>query len=58
MPDPSETAVLEVDGVKFEEGESVYVQHRWTESWPVFRFTCAEREDQPEFWSRLQFSRE
>ena len=55
MPDPSEIAVLKVGGHTFDDWESVHVQHRWTEAWPIFRFTCAEREDRPDVWSRLQF---
>ncbi|UGY12528.1 hypothetical protein HAP48_0001960 [Bradyrhizobium septentrionale] len=44
MPKPQEVAVLEVNGQKFEDWESVWVQHRWADSFTYFRFTAAERD--------------
>lgn len=44
MPKPQEIAVLEVNGKKFEDWESVWVQERWADSCTVFRFTAAERD--------------
>jgi prophage tail gpP-like protein len=55
MPNPAEVATLIVQGTKFEDWESVWVQHRWSEGWPLFRFTAAERDDLPSDWRRLQF---
>lgn len=51
----SEIATLIVNGLKFEDWESVWVQHRWGEGWPLFRFTAAERSDLPTDWHKLQF---
>jgi hypothetical protein len=42
MPKPEETAKLNVRGASFEDWETVWVQHRWSEGWPSFRFTAAE----------------
>ncbi|RXG91595.1 phage baseplate assembly protein [Bradyrhizobium zhanjiangense] len=44
MPKPQEVAVLEVNGLKFEDWESVWVQERWADSFTYFRFTAAERD--------------
>jgi prophage tail gpP-like protein len=61
MPNPEEIAVLEVNGRKFDDWESVYVQMRANDSITYFRFTAAERD--PIFgvanvfpsWRKLQF---
>lgn len=55
MPNPAEVAQLVVNGVKFEDWESVWVQHRWADGWPLFRFTASERADMPTLWTALQF---
>jgi prophage tail gpP-like protein len=55
MPKPSEVATLIVQGNKFEDWETVWVQHRWSEGWPLFRFTAAERAPLPTLWTDLQF---
>jgi prophage tail gpP-like protein len=44
MPKPQETAVLEVNGVKFDDWESVWVQKQRADSYTWFRFTAAERD--------------
>jgi prophage tail gpP-like protein len=44
MSKPQELAVLEVNGKKFEDWESVWVQMRRAESFHFFRFTAAERD--------------
>jgi prophage tail gpP-like protein len=60
----SEIAVLEVRGQLFEDWETVFVQVRWGESYPIFRFTAAERDPVPNLepgkdvttiWDKLQF---
>jgi prophage tail gpP-like protein len=51
----AEVAVLVVNGVKFEDWETVWVQHRWADGWPLFRFTAAENADMPVSWLSLQF---
>src|SRR5580765_7997747 len=56
---PTEIAVLVVNGQKFEDWESIWVQKRWAEAFSYFRFTAAERDravisSQP-LWARLQF---
>jgi hypothetical protein len=50
MPNREEVATIIVNGRRFEDWESVWVQHRWTETYPLFRFTCAEREPVPDRW--------
>ena len=55
MPNPHEVAILRVGGVEFHDWESVYVQHRWQEGWPTFRFTAAEAVDLPFDYRKLQF---
>jgi prophage tail gpP-like protein len=55
MPNPAEVAQLNVAGVKFEDWESVWVQHRWADGWPLFRFTAAEYSPLPAGWGALQF---
>jgi prophage tail gpP-like protein len=53
---PEETATILVQGgEKFDDWESVFIQHRWTEAWPIFRFTAAERDPIPDLWTKLQF---
>jgi prophage tail gpP-like protein len=61
MPKPEEIAVLEVNGQKFDDWESVWVQLRANDPFAYFRFTAAERD--PIFrvpntfpsWTKLQF---
>jgi prophage tail gpP-like protein len=56
MPVPaSEVAVLTVRDVVFQDWESVWVQHRWMDGWPLFRFTAAENSPVPSAWGALQF---
>src|SRR5882672_10164857 len=55
MPNPQEVAQLIVEGTVFEDWESVWVQHRWSDGWPLFRFTASERADMPTLWTALQF---
>jgi prophage tail gpP-like protein len=55
VPNPHEIAQLQVGGVMFEDWQSVYVQHRWQEGWPTFRFTAAEGAEQPFDYAKLQF---
>ena len=60
MPNPQEIATLIVNGLRFEDWESVWVQVRWADAFSYFRFTAAERD--PIFglqgapqWTKLQF---
>src|ERR1700761_6129203 len=61
MPNPQEIATLEVNGVQFQDWESVWVQQRAHDPYTLFRFTAAERD--PIFnvantfpsWQKLQF---
>lgn len=48
-------AVLTVNGVDFQDWESVFVQAQWAVDCSVFRFTAAERDDLPGDWTKLQF---
>jgi prophage tail gpP-like protein len=50
-----EIATLIVEGLKFEDWESVYVQHRWGEAFAHFKFTAAEREEGGD-WRALRFA--
>jgi prophage tail gpP-like protein len=51
-----EVATILVQGRRFDDWETVFVQHRWTEAWPIFRFTAVER-DKATLWQKLQFCR-
>jgi prophage tail gpP-like protein len=55
MPNPAEVATLIVGGRRFDDWQTVWVQHRYAESCPLFRFTAAERDPLPELWTTLQF---
>ena len=63
MPRPEEIAVLNVNGLKFDDWESVWVQRRWKEECSIFRFTAAERDTIfgqtangiVPLWTKLQF---
>lgn len=44
---PQEEALLNINGVNFRDWESVWVQHRWTDSSAYFRFTAVERDPLP-----------
>ena len=50
-----ETATLLVNGLKFVDWETVQIQHRWTEAFPTFKFTTADRVEVPLDWRLLQF---
>ena len=52
---PEETATIVAGGRRFDDWESVSVQHRWADPNPIFRFTAAERDPIPTLWERLQF---
>jgi prophage tail gpP-like protein len=55
MPNPNEVALLRVAGVDYQDWETVYVQHRWMDGWPTFRFTATEGGKLPFDWAKLQF---
>lgn len=38
----------------FSDWETVWVQHRWRDAWPIFRFTAVEREPYADLWQKLQ----
>lgn len=42
MPRPTEVATVIVNGKRFEDWTSVWVQNRWAEAYSLFRFTAAE----------------
>jgi prophage tail gpP-like protein len=50
-----ETATIVVDGKKFSDWETVMIQHRWTEAYPIFKFTTADEVEIPMDWRLLQF---
>jgi prophage tail gpP-like protein len=43
VPNPEEVATLLVGGRQFTDWETVWVQHRYADDCPLFKFTCAER---------------
>jgi prophage tail gpP-like protein len=61
MPKPREIAVLEVNGLRFEDWEFVMVRRNWGDAFAYFQFSAAERD--PIFkqggpfpsWQKLQF---
>lgn len=61
MANPKEIATLVVNGLTFEDWETVWVQIRWADAYSYFRFTAAERDpifDLPGVvpnWTKLQF---
>jgi prophage tail gpP-like protein len=60
MPKPQETAELTVNGVKFDDWETVFVEKRYGDPFSFFRFTAAERDPvfgraTPPDWTKLQF---
>ncbi|MGY4403939.1 phage baseplate assembly protein [Bradyrhizobium sp. USDA 3315] len=62
MPKPQEIEVLNVNGIKFDDWDSVWVQKQWAEAVHWFRFTAAERDmlvaaaqGKVPLWTRLQF---
>jgi len=55
MPNPAEVAKLQVEGMAFEDWDTVFVQHRWQDGWPIFRFSCAERAPLVDAWKLMKF---
>jgi len=55
VPRPQEVAELVVNGQTFRDWTSVLVEHRWNDSFHVFRFRAAEKKDLPPYWTKLQF---
>jgi prophage tail gpP-like protein len=51
---PEEIAEVFIDRFVYSDWESVWVQHRWMDAWPVFRLTTAERDPDTRLWARLQ----
>ena len=56
VPDPEEVATIDVDGARYDDWETVYVQLRWQDWYPVFQFSAAERDPNPPLWERIQFA--
>jgi prophage tail gpP-like protein len=61
MPLPQETAVLIVNGLRFEDWEFVMVRRNWGDAYAYFQFSAAERDpifNKPDIfpdWTKLQF---
>jgi prophage tail gpP-like protein len=55
VPNPDEIAVLVVEGGRFQDWESVWVQHRYGEPFAFFQFTAAEREPFASSWQAVRF---
>lgn len=51
----AEDCTLIVNNQQFSDWETVWVQHRWTDSFAYFKFTAAERTPLPANWTLLQF---
>src|SRR4051794_11248002 len=52
---PQETATIVVERRRFDDWDTVFVQHRYNDAYPIFRFTATERDVIPTLWQRLQF---
>jgi len=55
MPKPEEVATLVVRGREFSDWLTVFIQTRWYDAFPICKFTCAERDQMPQDWTKLQF---
>jgi len=55
MPNGEEIAQLIVNGQVFQDWESVWVRHRWHESFHQFKFTAVERDPMPQYWTQTKF---
>src|SRR5262245_13763836 len=55
MPNPDEVGTLLVGGRRFEDFETVMVQLRWADAFPLFRFSTADVAEAPPDWTKLQF---
>jgi prophage tail gpP-like protein len=55
VPNPDEVAILVVETYRFQDWESVWVQHRYGEPFAFFQFTAAEREPYTDRWQALRF---
>jgi prophage tail gpP-like protein len=53
--DLSTQAMILTSRGQFYDWETVWVQHRWADSTPMFRFTAVERDPIPKLWDKLQF---
>ena len=53
--DPLDQALLITNKGIFQDWETVWVQHQWSGSKSLFRFTAVEREPIPALWDKLQF---
>ena len=53
--DPLTQALLVTNKGIFQDWETVWVQHQWSGSKALFRFTAVEREPIPALWDKLQF---
>ena len=51
----SEEAILIIQHDRFDQWDSVFVEHRIAEGWSNFRFTATEREPIPTLWPKLQY---
>ena len=54
MPNPAEVATVVVNDLQFNNWESVWVQQRWAEAFPVFKFTTADLPPTPGRVSRAE----
>jgi prophage tail gpP-like protein len=48
VPNPDEVATLVVEDFRFDAWESIFVQHRANEGWPIFKFRAVEKDPPPE----------
>jgi prophage tail gpP-like protein len=56
IPNPNEVATIIVDGIKYEDWTSVFVQHGWHEPYPTFKFSTAEPVPSPKSFNALRFN--
>ena len=56
---PEEVAEVFIDKFVYSDWETVWVQHRWHDAWPIFRITTAEvdKVGQGRVWTGLGLGR-
>jgi prophage tail gpP-like protein len=55
VPVPAEVASVVIDGFEYATWESVMVQHRWMEAFPIFEIAVSEPTPSPTSFSALRF---
>lgn len=56
VPNPQEVAVVATSGLAYSDWETVMVQHRWMEAFPIFEFSATEPATEPATEAQLLFN--